>query len=906
MLKSLWGKFAARRAQRDADLDRELQAHLDLETEDRAVPGTTPAPGTPSDDARYAARRAFGNVTRTKEDVREAWGFAWFDRLVQDSRYGLRQLRRTPGFAAVVILTIALGVGATTAVFSVVNAVLIRSLPYGDPGRLVYVVTPNPRFPQVPLGSWGPSNADFLDIQRLAHSFSHMAVFDSRKVNLAGGATVDRVDAAFVSGDFFSTLEAAPEIGRAIQPGDDQPGHESVAVISHEIWQSRFGGDAVILTKSALLDGKSHRIIGVMPARFHFPRGSDTPDASQFVFSTGIWVPLALTPQQRADRDDSSSDLIARLRPGVSRRQAQAELAGIVSDLDSLHDPKLRGFTAATLPFLDTVIGDVRPLMLLLLGSVAMVLLIACGNTANLLLARAAARAREISVRAALGAARSRLVRQMLTEALLLAGTGGALGLALAYAAIRLLLRLNPGNISRFDETSLDARVLLFTLGVSVLTGLAFGVLPALAASKTNLIDILNHGSTRITPGASPRLRATLIVAEVALAVVLLFGSGLLIRSYVKLQAVDPGFAPSTFTMEISLDARYAKREQRLAFYRSLLDRASSMPSIRSAGAITYLPFSGTDSLTLFTVENYPNQKDQLVDSRAITPHYFEAMGTPLIEGRFFTDADSVANPSGSASSPVAPSVVIVNQAFADIYYAGRNPVGQHFRYRDFGTDDNPWSTVVGVVANVRHTRLDEPPRPQVYTPLWQSDSDRAFFAFRTAAPPHGPAPDITSDLRVLVRQLDPTVAAANIHTMDDRVSESNARRRFQTLLLSLFAASALVLALVGLYALMSYTVRQRTAEIGVRMALGATQARVLGMVLKNGVALVLVGLAFGLAGAFALRQLLASWLFGIAATDPVTFAAIAVLVIAVALAASAFPARRASLIDPAIALRHE
>jgi putative ABC transport system permease protein len=393
----------------------------------------------------------------------------------------------------------------------------------------------------------------------------------------------------------------------------------------------------------------------------------------------------------------------------------------------------------------------------------------------------------------------------------------------------------------------------------------------------------------------------------VALAVVLLFGSGLLLRSYAKLQAVDPGFAPSTFTMEISLDARYATREQRLAFFRSVLDRTSSLPAVRSAGAITNLPFSGTDSMTLFTVENYPNQKDQLVDSRAVTPHYFEAMGTPLVEGRFFTDADSVAGQSASPSSPVAPSVVIVNQAFADIYYAGRSAVGQHFRYRDFDSDKNPWSTVVGVVANVRHTRLDEPPRPQVYTPLWLSDSDRAFFAFRTVAPPsHGPAPDITSSLRDIVRQLDPAVAAANIHTMDDRVSESNARRRFQTFLLSIFAASALVLALVGLYALMSYSVRQRTAEIGVRMALGATQARVLGMVLKNGVALVLVGLAFGLAGAFALRQLLASWLFGIAPTDPFTFAAIPVLVIAVALAACTIPARRASLIDPAIALRRE
>lgn len=905
MLKSLWRKFAARRAQRDADLDHELQSHLALEAEERTTRNATSGAAADA-EAHTAARRAFGNVTRTKEDVREAWGLQWLERLIQDARYGLRQLRRTPAFAAVVILTIALGIGATTAVFSVVNAVLIRSLPFGDPERLVYIFTPNSRFPQVPLGAWGPSNADFFDIQRLAHSFSRMALFDSRNVNLAGGVTVDRVDAAFVSGDFFFALEASPEIGRAIQPGDDQPGHESVAVISHEMWQSRFGGDAAILTKSVLLDGKSHRIIGVMPPRFVFPRGSDLPDSGQVSSSTGIWVPLALTPKQRADRDDSSSNLVARLRPGVSRRQAQAELATIVSDLDSLHDPKLRGFTAATLPFLDTVIGDVRPLMLLLLGAVGMVLLITCGNTANLLLARTAARAREISVRAALGAARSRLVRQMLTEALLLAGAGGALGITLAYAAIRLLLRLNPGNIPRFDETSLDARVLLFTLGASVLTGLAFGVLPALAASKTNLIDILNHGSTRITPGASPRLRAALIVAEVALAVVLLFGSGLLIRSYVKLQAVDPGFAPSTFTMEISLDARYAKRDERLAFYRSLLDRASSMPSIRSGGAITNLPFSGTDSLTLFTVENYPNQKDQLVDSRAVTPHYFEAMGTPLIEGRFFTDADSVAQSRGDDSSPVAPSVVIVNQAFADIYYAGRSAIGQHFRYRDFDSDKNPWSTVVGVVANVRHTRLDETPRPQVYTPLWQSDSDRAFFAFRTVAPPHGPSPDITSSLRTVVRELDPAVAAANIRTMDDRISESNARRRFQTLLLSLFAASALVLALVGLYALMAYSVRQRTAEIGVRMALGATQASVLAMILKNGVVLVLVGLAFGLAGALALRQLLASWLFGIAPTDAVTFAAIPVLVVAVALAACAVPARRASLTDPAIALRHQ
>jgi len=503
--------------------------------------------------------------------------------------------------------------------------------------------------------------------------------------------------------------------------------------------------------------------------------------------------------------------------------------------------------------------------MRLLLGAVCMVLLIACGNTANLLLARSANRTREISVRAALGAGRMRLIRQMLTEALLLALAGGALGALLAWAAIRLLLRFNPGNIPRLAETSLDSRVLLFTLAVSALTGLAFGVLPALAASKTNLVDTLSHGSTRIAGSASQRVRGLLIVAEVSLSVVLLAGAGLLLRSYVKLQSVYLGFSPSTFTMEISLDARYAKTEQRLGFFRSLLDRLRALPRVQSAGASTYLPLSGAESMTLFTVEDYANRKDQLVDSRAVTPHYFEAMGTSLIEGRFFTDADSVANRPPSASSPVAPSVVIVNQAFAEIYYAGRDPIGQHFRFRDFDKDTNPWSTVVGVVADVRHTKLEEHSRPQVYQPLWETDANRAFFAVRTAATQGAASPDITSAVRSVVHSLDPTVAPANIRTMDDRVSEANARRRFETFLLSVFAASALVLALVGLYGLMAYSVRRRTSEIGVRMALGATASRVLAMILQHGVSLVLIGLALGLAGAFALRQLLASSLFGIA-----------------------------------------
>lgn len=890
-----------RRQAHDADLDRELQSHLDLEAEERATRSTEA-----DSDARAAARRAFGNVTRTKEDVREAWGFAWLERLAQDSRYGLRQLRRSPGFAAVVILTIALGIGSTTAVFSVVNAVLIRSLPYGDPERLLYLLTPNSRFPQIPVGDWGPSFPDFADMQRQMRSFSRMGFFTSPTFNLASDAGADRVHGAAVTADFFATLEAAPEFGRVIESGDDQPGQANVAVISHQIWQSRFGGDTAILTKSVLLDGKSYRIIGVMAPLFRYPRHSDTPDATQFPFATDVWVPVDLTPQQRADRDGDSGNVVARLRPGVSSSQALAELSALMKQLNLLHNAALQGWGAATQPFTGTVIGDVRPLMRLLLGAVVVVLLIACANTANLLLARSANRRREISVRAALGAGRIRLVRQMLTEALLLAIAGGALGILFAAAALRLLLRLNPGNIPRLGETSLDARVLLFTLVVSVLTGLAFGVLPALAASKTNLVDAISHGATRIAGGASRRIRGALIVAEVALAVVLLAGAGLLIHSYVKLQSVDPGFSPSTYTMEISLDARYATREQRLAFFKSLLARLSALPGVKFAGVNTNLPFSGTESMTLFTVEGYANQKDQLVNSRAVTPDYFAAMGTPLLAGRFFTDADSVAQSRGSDSSPIAPSVVIVNQAFADIYYAGRSAVGQHFRYRDFDSDKNPWSTIVGVVANTRHETMEEQPRPQAYAPLWQTDSNRAFFAVRSVLAPGSAVPDLTSALRSAVHDVDPTVAAANIQTMNNRVSESNARRRFQTFLLSLFAASALILALVGLYALMSYTVRQRTAEIGVRMALGATQARVLGMVLKNGVVFVLVGLAFGLAAAFALRQLLAGSLFGIAPTDPFTFAVIPVLVVAVALAACALPARRACLIDPAIALRHE
>jgi predicted permease len=860
------------------ELQEELQYHLEREAEKYRKAGVEP------EEAMRRARLALGGPEQVRQQCRETRGTMLVDDLMQDLRYSLRTLSNSPGFTIVTVLTLALGIGACTAIFSVVNAVLIRSLPYGDARQLVILFTPIPRL-NLPADSMTPSYADFFDLKRQTHSFAAMTDFDQSVYTIKLGDENTQVGAARVDEDFFSTLQSFPELGRTIDATDNLPGHESVVIISHALWQSTFAGSMDVLTKSLQLDGRSYRIIGVMPANFQYPHVTDIPYLDPRIPATQLWVPLALSPQQKANRDDSAGWAIARLKQGVAVPQAQADVRAIMARLDLLHDPFTQGSQAFLKPFLEISVGPVKPLMWLLLGAVSLVLMIACGNAANLLLARAAGRTHELSMRAALGAGRGRIIRQMLTESLLLGLAGGCAGVALASLLLHLLLRMNPGNIPRLADASLDSRVLLFCMALSILTSLLFGSLPALAATRLNLAEFLKSGGSRGAVGSHTRLHDGLIVAEIGLVVVLLAGAGLLLRSYVNVMSVDTGFAQSTVSLRIDLNDRY-QPQQRAPFFQDLIARIGSLPGVKAVGAIDGLPLTPFDNFTIVEVDGYANRKDQLVSVLDASSHYFSAMNTPLIQGRFFTDDEGA-----GGNQPV-----IVNQAFADTYFAGRNPIGRqislHFPH------PSPY-TVVGVVANQR-SKLEQSAVPQAYHSF--AGEPTAYMAIRSTLPPS----KVAAGVRAILRTADPNLVFSDFHTMGELVSEAAARRRFQMNLLTAFALMALLLGMVGIYGLLAYSVKQRTAEIGVRIALGASRGHVLRMILRQGLQLTLVGLLLGLAGSLVLTRVLASSLFGVSAFDPITFAAVPMLLCLVTIAACLVPARRAAKVDPMRTLRYE
>jgi predicted permease len=881
MLSDLTYRLRAlfRRQRIEDELQEELQDHLEREADKYRKAGASP------EEAKRRARVAIGGLEQVRQHCREARGTRLFEDFVQDFRYAGRSLSKSLSFTVVAVLTLALGIGACTAIFSIVNAVLLRSLPYGDANRLVYLFTPNRHF-KLPVETFNPSNADFFDLARLSHSFSSMTLFQQRTYSFASQDSAVRVGAAQVDGNFFSTLGSQPEIGRGIDSEDAQPGHENVVVLNHALWQSMFGGSSDILRKSLLLDGRSYRVVGVMPSEFGFP-DIDPGYRSGAVHTTQVWVPLALSLQQRADRDDGDGFALARLKPSVSIAEAQAEMTVIMGRLDLLHNPAMRGFGAFVKPFRDSAVGPVRSLMWLLLGAVSFVLLIACGNAANLLLARAASRTHELSIRASLGAGRSRITRQMLTESLLLGLVGGLVGIAFAYVFLHCLLGLNPGNIPRLNEAAVDTRVLLFTVALALLTSLLFGILPAQAVSRVNLVEFIKSGGNRVSVGSRNHLGSGLIVTEVALVVVLLAGAGLLLRSYVKIESVNTGFSQSTVSMNIQLEDNSRPPEQGRAFFLNLLDKVGAIPGVKAVGAVDEVPLSNSENVTEFWVEGYANRQGQLVEMRNVTPGYFAAMSTPLFEGRFFTEDDM----SGR------PSVAVVNQTFAKNYLSGRNPIGQRLRARQ---PDASWKTIVGVVGDMRNLSLEEAAAPQVFEPFWQTDS--AYIAARSSLP----AKELASTVRSTLRMIDPNLAIADIHTMGDLASQATAQRRFQTTLLTAFAVMAMLLGMVGIYGLLAYSVKRRTSEIGVRIALGASRGHVLGMILWQGLKLSFLGLLIGLLGALALTRVLTSWLYGVSALDPLTFAAVLALLLFITVTACLVPARRAASVDPMRCLRYE
>jgi predicted permease len=890
ILSDLKYRFRAlfRRDQLNTELDEELWDHVERET-DKYVRS-----GLQVEEARRRALIALGGMEQVRQQTRDSRGTRMIEQMRQDLHYGLRSLGKNRGFTAVFVVTLSLGIGSCTAIFSLMTAVMFPPLPYGDVGRLAYITTPNRNFEQVPPDALIPDNADFADIKRENHSLSAMTQFAQRNFKLNG--TGMSLSGAAVDADFFRTLQISPELGRGINTEDNQPANAGVVVISHTLWQQLFGLDPSVLGKSLQLSDKTYRVIGVMGAGFSYPHKTELDYGAKHVDATDVWVPLALASKERADRGLSGDCYaLARLKDGISAKQAEEELSAIMQRLDPLHTPPAfkQGWYAYVKPFRQTLEGSARPLILLLMGSVSFVLLIACGNAANLLLARSANRMHELGVRATLGAGRDRLIRQMLTESLMLGVGGGLAGMGLAWVSLRVLLMLDPGDIPRLHEASLNGKVLAFTVAITFLTSILAGTLPALSASRVNLIGFLKSGGQTGAKGGRNRLRSALIMGEIAIVVILLAGAGLLLRSFIKLEQVPVGFSSTTLSMKINLPESYSKPEQRHTFFRILLSQIGALQGTVATGAVDNLPLGDSKGVGLFRVEDDPNNEGEALDGVSVTRGYFSAMDISLIEGRSFSEGD--------VSEP--PKVAIVNQAFAKKYFAGRNAVGKWLLPISPGGSAQPHTdarTIVGVVADVRDWSVEAPPQPQLYSPL--RDPSDAYIVIQSVLP----RKDVLGSATAILHRIDASLAFSQVHSMHELVSEATARRRFQTALLTIFAGMALALALVGFYGLLTYSVIQRSSEMGIRIALGATKMHVVRLVLQQGLQLVAVGLVLGLSVAFALSRLMTSSLYEVHPWDPATFALVTALFLIAAFAACLIPARRAAKSDPMIILRSE
>jgi len=870
------------RRRRERELDEEIATHLRMSQEERASGGAS------AEDAAGLAAREFGNVGLVKEATREQWGWSTLAEILRDARYGLRLLRRSPGFTAVAVAVLALGIGANTAIFSVVNGVLLRPLPFPDSERILSVRPLVTRPVRSPAAASYP---DFFDWRAQSRSFAAMASRRGIGVTLTGVTPSAYVRGQLVSSDFFAVLQTAPALGRGFVPDDDRPGTR-VVVLSHGLWQSRFGGDPGILGRTIGLDGHDYTVVGVGAAGFRFPVDEDEVD-----FWTSASMDAEGEKPWTSNRDLTTLDVIGRLKPGVSLAAARAEMNGIAKrlarqypDIDRDRDEVL------VIPELDRVVGNVRTPLLVLLGAVGCVLLIACANVANLLLARATARHRELALRTALGAGRRRVLRQLLTESLILAFVGGAAGLLLALAGQRLLLQFGPGRIPRLEHIGLDPRVLAFTLGVVLLTGILFGVAPALRLSRMDLSQALKEGGRGSEGGLGHnRFRSMLVIAEMAIAVVLLTGAGLLVESFRRLQSVDPGFsARDVTTFHTSLpEAKYDQPKQ-VRFYDDLLDRVRNRPDVLSAAAIFPIPLGDSRIGISFAIEGRPVSKadEPSAEYRQISPGYFEAMGIPLVSGRDFTDRDDTK----------APAVIMVNQALARTYFPGENAVGKRIR-PGVARDGKPEvREIVGVVGNVKHRGLGAEESPEFYIPYRQLSIADMTVVARTNGDPR----IFANDARAIVASLDPDVPVFRVRTLRDYVFASIAQPRFNALLLSLFAGVALVLTGIGLYGVLAYAVAVRSREIVIRMALGARRADILAMVVRRGLVLAASGVVIGLAAALLVTRLLRALLFHVAPSDPATFAGAGLLLGAVALLASFVPAYRATRFEPMEALRSE
>jgi len=810
--------------------------------------------------------------------------------LWQDIRYGIRMLLKAPSVSIVATIALALGIGANTAIFSVVNAVLLRPLPFANSQELMNVwETDATRGYQ--RGS--VSYPNFVDWREQNHVFERMASYHNNDFIMTGRGESTRLQGAVVNADLFPLLGVAPVIGRGFRADEDNPGENGrVVLLSQQLFQKRFNSDPHVVNQSLTLDGKIYTIVGVMPGAFQWPVQNEPVE---------LWTTVAVDREGKepitAERGAHYMNVIARLKPGVSKEQARAEMTTISARLEQQYPDKDLHKSSNVEPTLEALVGDIRPALLILLGAVGCVLLIACANVANLLLARAMTRHKEMAIRSALGASRMRVIRQLLTESVLLSLAGGALGLILAVWWSDLLVALGKENIPRALQVGLDWRVLGFTLLVSVLTGVVFGLVPALHSSKTELTESLKEGGRSSTEGARRnRIRGVLVVSELAIAVMLLVGAGLLIQSLWRLRHVSPGFeSQNLLTLVVGIPEVKYPTEKQDQFYRELVSRVQSLPGVRSAGAVLPLPLSGDLFRISFETEGRPLAKGDLpsADFFVVSDDYFKTLGVPILKGREFTQRDGA----------TAPGVIIVNQAFADKFFPHEDPLGKRIKPGISTGENKPdWREIVGVVADIRNRNLSSELRPGYFVPEAQIPFNQMTIVVKTTNDPHSLITAVQNE----VHSMDKEVPVFNVKTMEEYIAATQAAPRFNTTLLVIFAAVALILTIVGLYGVMSYAVAQRTNEIGIRMALGAQARDVLWLIVSQGFKLVIIGLAIGLIGSLLLMWVIASLLFGVTTKDPVTFAAVAVLLGLVALLACYIPARRATRLDPLRALRYE
>jgi predicted permease len=810
--------------------------------------------------------------------------------IFQDARYALRLLRRNPSFTLIAVLALALGIGATSAIFSIVNAVVLKPLPYRHPGQLVQLWM---RFTGIgiPNNQNWVSAPEFMDLQQ-NRSFSQIAAIDDRSYNVNISGTPERVRSGVVSTSFFPLLGVEAQVGRVFLPEEEHPGQEWVVLLSDALWRRRFGADRNVTSRKLIMNGRSYSIIGVLPRGFDMPSESD------------VWTPLVFSPSDLSpdNRGSHGLEVIARIKPGLTLEQARADMAALSRRIVEQHPEypyKEFNFTVIVIPLLEQEIGDIKTALWVLLSAVGLVLLIACVNVANLLLVRASAREREIAVRQALGVGRGRLMRQLLTESLLLGLCGGAAGLCVSYFALRLLITLSATNFPRVAETRMDPRVLAFTLVISIITGILFGLAPAFHSSRGETHEVLKEGGRSASAGSgSSRLRSALVMAEIALSLTLLAGAGLLIRSFLRLEQVDAGFrADGVLTMRISLpDTKYSKPEETRIFFRDLLEGVRKLPGVDAAGGVTGLPLSGvgwSGTATIDTQSVPIRDTTPEVDQRPVFPGYFEAMGISLIRGRYFDQRDT----------PTSAPVAIIDETLAQTYWPNQDPIGKRIKTGDRHSRE-PWRSVVGVVRHVRYRTLESPSRTEFYWPYDQTPLtlNSMSLAIHTGGDPL----QLSTAVQKLVRSLDPDQPVYRIRTMQELVSESMARRRLSTFLLVIFAGLALVLAAVGIYGVVSYSVAQRGHEVGIRIALGARSFDVIRLVLVQSLAPVGGGILAGAAGSLMLTRFLKSLLFEVKIADPATYFSVAIVLVSVALTASFIPAYRASTVDPVNALREE